>query len=144
MIEEPDDDSMPLFYQLMSNAWPKSNERVENLAITQKRCEFSNEAISIKPVTASRSKQWFWSIEFFAFLSLVPGIGKKYGQILANHGFIYARQLLGYYLILKDNEMFRKWLQYQFQISKFRAAESKKKQQRVMFSKLAIESIEFL
>lgn len=59
-------------------------------------------------------------------LSLVPGIGKKYGQILANHGFIYARQLLGYYLILKDNEMFRKWLQYQFQISKFRAAESKK------------------
>lgn len=59
-------------------------------------------------------------------LLLVPGIGKKYGQVLANHGFIYARQLLGYYLILKDNEMFRKWLQYQFQISKFRAAESKK------------------
>lgn len=57
VIEEAVDDSIPLFYELMSNAWPKSNERVENLAITQKRCEFSNEAISIKPVTASRSKR---------------------------------------------------------------------------------------
>lgn len=58
-------------------------------------------------------------------LFLVPGIGQKYGQILADHGFIYARQLLGYYLILKDSEMFRKWLEYQFHIPKFRAVESK-------------------
>jgi hypothetical protein len=57
---------------------------------------------------------------------LVPGIGKKYGQLLADHGFIYARQLLGYYLMLKDNEMFRKWLEYKFHIPRFRAAESKK------------------
>ena len=57
----------------------------------------------------------------------VPGIGQKYGQLLADHGFIYARQLLGYYLILKDSEMFRKWLEYRFHIPRFRAAESKRK-----------------
>lgn len=54
-IEKSVDDSMPLFYELKSNAWPKTSERIENLAITQKRCEFSNEAISIKPITASKS-----------------------------------------------------------------------------------------
>ncbi len=57
---------------------------------------------------------------------LVPGIGKKYGQLLADHGFIYARQLLGYYMMLKDSEMFRKWLEYKFNIPRFRAAESRK------------------
>ncbi|CAF5171826.1 unnamed protein product [Rotaria magnacalcarata] len=55
--------------------------------------------------------------------ALVPGIGKKYGQLLADHGFIYARQLLGYYMMLKDSEMFRKWLEYKFNIPRFRAAE---------------------
>ena len=54
----------------------------------------------------------------------VPGIGEKYGQVLAAHGFIYARQLLGYYMILKDSNMFRKWLEYRFHIPKFRAIES--------------------
>lgn len=54
----------------------------------------------------------------------VPGIGKTYGQALADQGFVYARQLLGYYLMLKDSEMFRKWLEYKFDIPKFRAAES--------------------
>jgi len=57
--------------------------------------------------------------------SIVPGIGKIYGRLLADHGFIYARQLLGYYMILKDNEMFRKWLEYRFNIPRFRAAESR-------------------
>jgi hypothetical protein len=42
----------PLFYEVISNAWPLSNERVENLTITNKRCHFANEAISIKPITA--------------------------------------------------------------------------------------------
>lgn len=32
---------------------PLSNTRVENLVITNKRCYFANEAISIKPITAS-------------------------------------------------------------------------------------------
>lgn len=57
-------------------------------------------------------------------LLAVPGIGEKYGQVLAAHGFIYARQLLGYYMILKDSTMFRKWLEYRFHIPKFRAIES--------------------
>ncbi|CAF1450270.1 unnamed protein product [Rotaria sp. Silwood1] len=107
-LEVVSNKNLPLFYEIISNAWPLSNERVENLIISNKRCQFSNEAISIKPITA------------------VPGIGQKYGQLLADHGFIYARQLLGYYMMLKDNEMFRKWLEYKFHIPRFRAAESKK------------------
>ncbi|CAF3152938.1 unnamed protein product [Rotaria socialis] len=98
-------EKQPLFYEILNNAWPFSSERVETLTISTKRCQFSNEAISIKPITA------------------VPGIGKKYGQLLADHGFIYARQLLGYYMMLKDSEMFRKWLEYKFNIPRFRAAE---------------------
>jgi len=47
------DEKLPLFYEVITNAWPLSNERVENLTITNKRCHFSNEAISIKPITAS-------------------------------------------------------------------------------------------
>jgi hypothetical protein len=42
----------PLFDKVISNAWPLSSERVENLIITNKRCQFSNEVISIKPITA--------------------------------------------------------------------------------------------
>ena len=46
-------EKVPLFYEILSNAWPVPSERVENLTITQKRCQFSNEAVSIKPITAS-------------------------------------------------------------------------------------------
>ncbi|CAF1255492.1 unnamed protein product [Rotaria sordida] len=104
-LEVVSNEKLPLYYEIISNAWPLSSEHVENLIISNKRCQFSNEAISIKPITA------------------VPGIGKKYGQLLADHGFIYARQLLGYYMMLKDSEMFRKWLEYKFNIPRFRAAE---------------------
>ncbi|CAF0887426.1 unnamed protein product [Adineta steineri] len=104
-VEIDSNEKLPLYCEVISNAWPVSNTRIENLNISFKRCQFSNEAISIKPITA------------------VPGIGKKYGQLLADHGFIYARQLLGYYMMLKDNEMFRKWLEYKFHIPRFRAAE---------------------
>ncbi len=45
-------EKFPLFYEIMTNTWPLSNERIENLIITNKRCHFSNEAISIKPITA--------------------------------------------------------------------------------------------
>jgi hypothetical protein len=45
-------EKLPLFYELIINTWPLSNERIENLTITNKRCQFSNEAISIKPITA--------------------------------------------------------------------------------------------
>ena len=80
----------------------------------------------MKRYRSNRSLQvMFDQSSSLTLVRLVPGIGKKYGQVLADHGFIYARQLLGYYLILKDSDMFRKWLQYQFQIPKFRAAESK-------------------
>jgi hypothetical protein len=48
-------EKLPLFYEIISNAWPLSNERVENLMITNKRCQFSNESISIKPITAGTS-----------------------------------------------------------------------------------------
>lgn len=44
---------LPLFYDIISNAWPISTECVENLRISKKRCQFSNEPISIKPITAS-------------------------------------------------------------------------------------------
>ena len=46
------DEKPSLFFEVISNAWPVSNERVENLSITHKRCQFSNEALSIKPITA--------------------------------------------------------------------------------------------
>jgi len=45
-------EKFPLFYEVIANTWPLSNERVENLIISNKRCYFSNEAISIKPITA--------------------------------------------------------------------------------------------
>jgi hypothetical protein len=45
-------EKLPLFYEVISNTWPISHERVENLIISRKRCYFSNEAISIKPITA--------------------------------------------------------------------------------------------
>jgi hypothetical protein len=44
---------LPLFYELLRNAWPISDIHVEHTMVTLKRCQFSNEAISIKPVTAS-------------------------------------------------------------------------------------------
>jgi hypothetical protein len=146
-------EKVPLFYEVISNAWPLSNERVENLMISNKRCQFSNEAISIKPITAGTIHSIHWRSQGVAIAHgsfsqegncpisknlatcacskthaffLVPGIGKKYGELLAEHGFIYARQLLGYYMMLKDSEMFRKWLEYKFNIPRFRAAESKK------------------
>ena len=62
------EEKAPLFYELLCNAWPSSTERVENLAITWKRCQFSNEAISIKPITASmrssarRRASWWYSV----------------------------------------------------------------------------------
>jgi hypothetical protein len=115
-------EKVPLCHEVLGNAWPLSTERVENLMISNKRCYFSNEAVSIKPTTAGLFICCL--IEIDVRLFLVPGIGKKYGQILADHGFIYARQLLGYYMMLKDSEMFRKWLEYKFHIPKFRAAES--------------------
>jgi hypothetical protein len=46
-------EKIPLCYEALDNAWPLSNERVKNLMITNKRCYFSNEAVSIKPITAS-------------------------------------------------------------------------------------------
>lgn len=46
-------EKVPLCCEILSNAWPVQSERVENLTITQKRCQFSNEAVSIKPITAS-------------------------------------------------------------------------------------------
>lgn len=46
---------VPLFSEIITNAWLLSNERIENLIITNKRCQFSNEAISIKPITAGIS-----------------------------------------------------------------------------------------
>lgn len=41
-----------LLNEIFTNSWPSSSEYVENLIITNKRCQFSNEAISIKPITA--------------------------------------------------------------------------------------------
>jgi hypothetical protein len=61
-------EKLPLFYEIISNAWPLSNERVENLMITNKRCQFSNEAISIKPITAGTF------ILYIYFVSMIDNI----------------------------------------------------------------------
>ena len=42
-----------LFDEILNNSWSRSNELVENVMITRKRCYFSSEALSIKPITAS-------------------------------------------------------------------------------------------
>jgi hypothetical protein len=52
ILEAVSFEKVPLCYEILDNSWPLSNERVENLMITNKRCYFSNEAISIKPITA--------------------------------------------------------------------------------------------
>ena len=50
--KEISNEQPPLSFELITNAWPMSNQRIENQLITNKRCQFSNEAISIKPITA--------------------------------------------------------------------------------------------
>ena len=51
-LENMSNQKLPLFDDVMNNAWSLSNIRIENLTITNKRCQFSNEAVSIKPITA--------------------------------------------------------------------------------------------
>lgn len=113
---------------LVQEACPIDHEQTKSTTVTLKHCQFANEPISIKPITAGiifiRLRSMF---SFYSETILVPGIGKCYGQRLAEHGFIYARQLLGYYILLKDMGMFQKWLEDQFDIPKHRTVESKEK-----------------
>ena len=50
---------LALFDEIFNNSWKPSTEFVENVRITRKRCCFSNEAISIKPITAGLFIRYF-------------------------------------------------------------------------------------
>jgi hypothetical protein len=49
--------------------------------------------------------------------NVLPGIGVKYAQQLAECGFSTVRRLLGFYLIIKDDQNFVDWLNTKPQIS---------------------------
>jgi hypothetical protein len=49
--------------------------------------------------------------------NVLPGIGVKYAQQLADCGFSTVRRLLGFYLIIKNDENFVDWLNKKSQIS---------------------------
>ncbi len=47
----------------------------------------------------------------------LPGIGIKYAQQLADCGFSTVRRLLGFYLMIKDDQQFVVWLNNNAQIT---------------------------
>jgi len=47
----------------------------------------------------------------------LPGIGIKYAQQLADCGFSTVRRLLGFYLMIKDDQQFVIWLNNNAQIT---------------------------
>ncbi len=49
--------------------------------------------------------------------NVLPGIGPKYAQQLAECGFSTVRRLLGFYLMIKDDQNFVNWLNNKPQIS---------------------------
>jgi len=53
--------------EIIRNTWPISNKRIEHFTITNKRCQFSNEAISIKPITAGFNILIIMQDEFVCF-----------------------------------------------------------------------------
>ena len=67
--------------------------------ITAKHQLFINEPIAMKTTTA------------------LPGIGTKYAQQLAECGFSTVRRLLGFYLMIKDDQTFVSWLNNRPQLS---------------------------
>ncbi len=60
--------------------------------ISNKHRTFFNEPIAMKPV------------------NVLPGIGTKYAQQLSECGFLTVRRLLGFYLMIKDDQHFVIWL----------------------------------
>lgn len=50
-------------------------------------------------------------------ITVLPGIGSKYAQQLAQCGFSTVRRLLGFYLIIKDDQQFVVWLNNKVGIS---------------------------
>ena len=67
--------------------------------ITAKHQAFINEPIAMKTI------------------HVLPGIGSKYAQQLAECGFSTVRRLLGFYLMIKDDETFVQWLNTKVQLS---------------------------
>lgn len=49
--------------------------------------------------------------------NVLPGIGVKYAEQLAEYGFSTVKRLLGFYLMVKDDENFVNWLNNTVQIS---------------------------
>ena len=50
-------------------------------------------------------------------ISVLPGIGKKYADQLEECGFSTVRRLLGFYLMIKDDQHFVTWLNREARIS---------------------------
>ena len=48
---------------------------------------------------------------------VLPGIGAKYAQQLAECGFPRTRRLLGFYLMIKDDQQFVHWLNTKAKVS---------------------------
>lgn len=49
--------------------------------------------------------------------NVLPGVGNKYAQQLAECGFSTVRRLLGFYLMVKDDQTFVSWLSSRPQLS---------------------------
>ena len=53
--------------------------------------------------------------------NVLPGIGIKYAQQLADCGFLTVRRLLGFYLLIKNEHGFVHWLMHKPQLSTYSA-----------------------
>lgn len=48
---------------------------------------------------------------------VIPGIGQKYSEQLADYGFQGVRRLIGFYLMIKNDQQFINWLTTKVKIS---------------------------
>ena len=74
-------------------------EQKSSTMITAKHQVFINEPIAMKTT------------------QVLPGIGSKYAQQLAECGFSTVRRLLGFYLMIKNDQTFVQWLNSKVQLS---------------------------
>jgi hypothetical protein len=61
-------------------------------------------------VTSIKHKMFFNEPILMKTTNILPGIGTKYAQQLAECGFLTVRRLLGFYLMIKDDQHFVIWL----------------------------------
>lgn len=74
-------------------------EQKSSTMITAKHQVFINEPIAMKTI------------------HVLPGIGTKYAHQLTECGFSTVRRLLGFYMMIKDDQTFVQWLNNKAQLS---------------------------